>query len=335
MERRAFLGGSIGLLVMPLGAGAQRAGRIRTVGILFHSSPISDMTGSAPRHPYLRAFMQGLREQGYVEGESIRIERRTAEGHPERLPALAAELAGLNVDVIVTTTMATIEAARRATNTVPIVMASGPPDSVESGLVASLARPSGNITGLTLSAGWAIAGKRLQLLKEAAPLISRVAVFHSGTNPQWPALWEPARAAATALGLTLRFTKADKPDDFPRAFAAVTDARADALLVSETAETFVRQRMLIDFAARHRLPAIYAYTDSVKAGGLMGYGTDYVDLFRRAAGHVVKILKGVRPAELPVEQPTKFELVINLKTAKALDLTIPRAVLVRADQLIE
>ena len=335
MERRAFLGGAIALLATPFGAGAQQPGGVPTVGILFHSSPVSDMMGPAPRHPYLRGFMQGLREQAYVEGESIRIERRTAEGHPERLPALAAELVRLKVAVIVTTTMATIEAARRATTTVPIVMASGPPDPVQTGLVASLARPSGNITGLSLSTGWAIAGKRLELLKQAAPQISRVAVLHSATDPQWPALWEPARAAATALGLALLFAKVDEPDDFPRAFAAVTQVRADALLVSETAETFVRQRLLIDFAARHRLPAIYGYTDSVKAGGLMGYGTDYVDLFRRAAGHVVRILKGAKPGDLPVEQPTKFELVVNVKTAKALGVTIPQALLLRADQVIE
>ena len=335
MRRRAFLVGVGAALAGPRGARAQQAGRIPTIGILFHSSPISDMTGAAPRHPYLKAFVEGLREQGYVEGASIRIERRTAEGHPERLPALAAELVGLNLDVIVTTTMATIEAARRATNTVPIVMASGPPDPVAAGLVASLARPTGNITGLTLSTGWAIAGKRLELLRAAAPRISRIAVLHSWTDPQWPALWEPARAAATALGLTLRFAKVDEPDDLARAFAFVTEARVDALLVGETSETFVRQRLLVDFAARHRLPTIYAYTDSVRAGGLMGYGVDYADLFRRAAGHVVRILKGARPGDLPVEQPTKFELAINLKTARRLGLTIPQSLLLRVDQVIE
>lgn len=335
MERRAFLGGAIAWLVAPLAASPQPAGGAPAVGILFHSSPLSDMTGPEPRHPYLRGFMQGLRELGYVEGESIRIERRTADGHPERLPALAAELVGLKVAAIVTTTLATIDAARQATNTVPIVMASGPPDPVQSGLVTSLARPSGTITGLTLSTGWAIAGKRLELLKEAAPRISRVAVLHSGAQPEGTALWEPVRAAATALGLALLFTKVDGPDDFPRAFAAITEARADALLVNETAETFVRQRLLVDFAARHRLPAIYGYTDSVKAGGLMGYGTDYVDLFRRAAAYVVKILKGARPGELPIEQPTKFTLAVNLRTARALGLTIPPSVLLRADQVIE
>jgi len=323
------------LLTAPLAAQAQQAGGIPSVGILFHSSPVSDMTGSDPRHPYLKGFIQGLREQGYVEGKSVRIERRSAEGRPDRLPALAAELAGLKVDVIVTTTLATIEAARRATNTIPIVMASGPPDPVQSGLVASLARPSGNITGLTLSTSWAMAGKRLELLKEAAPRVSRVAVLHSGTDPQWPALWEPVQAAARALGLALLFAKVDEPDDFPRAFAAATQAKADALLVSETAETFVRQRLVIDFAARHRLPAIYAYTDSVQAGGLMGYGTDYVDLFRRAATHVARILKGARPGDLPVEQPIKFALAINLKTAEALGLTLPPTLLLRTDRLIE
>ena len=332
-DRRAFLAGSIAWLAAPLGVGAQQAGGLPRVGILFHSSPVSDMTGSEPRHPYLKGLIQGLRELGYVEGESIRIERRTAEGHLERLPALPAELVGLNVAMIVTTTLATIEVARRATSTVPIVMASGPPDPVQSGLVASLARPSGNITGLSLSAGWAIAGKRLELLKEAAPRISRVAVLHGGAQPGWTAPWEPARAAAGALGLALLFTKVDEPDDFARAFAAVTEARADALLVSETAETFVRQRLLVDFAARRQLPAIYAYTDSVKSGGLMGYGTDYVDLFRRAATYVVKILKGARTGELPIEQPTRFHLAVNMRTARALGLTVPPTVLLRADQV--
>ena len=334
-DRRTFLAGSMAALARPLAAWAQQARQIPTVGILFHSSPVADMTGAEPRHPYLRGFMQGLRELGYVEGNGIRIERRTAEGHPERLPALAAELVGLKVAVIVTTTLATIEAARRATSTIPIVMASGPPDPAQSGLVASLARPSGNLTGLSLSTGYAIAGKRLDLLKEAAPRISRVGVLSSQTDPQWPALWEPARAAATALGLTLLFAKIDEPDDFPRAFAAITGARADALLVSETAETFVRQHLIIDFAAKHRMPAVYAYTDSVKAGGLMGYGTDYVDLFRRAATYVARILKGARPGELPIEQPTKFLLAVNMRTARALGLTIPPSLLLRAEQVVD
>ena len=279
---------------------------------------------------------QGLRDLGYVEGRNVVIEIRDAEGEAERLPALAAELVALKVDVIVAPNTPQALAAKQATRTLPIVF-SFVADPVASGLVTSLARPGGNVTGLS-SLTPELVGKRLELLTQAVPGVSRVAV-----------LWQPgfqgertekdmlkgADVAARALGVRLQFVEAQGPADFDRAFSDMTRARAGALTVLGSTMFISERRRLVDLAAKNRLPAVYARREYVDAGGLMSYGSNIADLFRRAATYVDKILKGAKPADLPVEQPTKFELVINLKTAKALGLTIPPSLLGRADQVIE
>ncbi len=282
------------------------------------------------------AFRQGLRDLGYVEGRDIVIEFRSAEGKLERFPALAAELVALKVDVIVAANTSAALAAKQATTTVPIVFA-GPTDPVTSGLVTSLARPGGNVTGLSNLVP-ELVGKWLELLKQAVSGVSRVA-----------ALWQPgglgertekdiltrAEVAGRALGVRLQFVEARGPGDFDRAFSDMTKARAGALTVLPSGMFINERNRLVDLAAKNRLPAVYPWREFIDAGGLMAYGPNLPDLFRRAATYVDKILKGARPADLPVEQPTKFELVINMKTAKALGLTIPQSLLGRADQVIQ
>jgi len=287
--------------------------------------------------PHVReAFLQGLRDLGYVEGRNVVIEYRDAEGKSERFPALAAELVALKVDVIVAPGTPAALAAKQATRTLPIVFPIAG-DPVTSGLVTSLARPGGNVTGLSILDP-DLVGKCLEQLKQAVPGVSGVAV-----------LWQPgglgertdkdmlkgAEVAARALGVRLQFVEARGPADFDRAFSEMTRARAGALTVLPSTMFLHERRRLVDLAARNRLPAVYPWREAVDAGGLMAYGANIADLFRRAATYVDKILKGAKPADLPVEQPTKFELVINLKTAKALGLTIPQSVLGRADQVIE
>jgi putative ABC transport system substrate-binding protein len=284
----------------------------------------------------LEAFRQGLRDLGYVEGRTLVIEYRSAEGKPERLPALAAELVALKVDVIVAGNTLGALAAKQATRTLPIVFPVAV-DPVQSGLVTSLARPGGNVTGLSFF-GPELVGKCLEQLKQAVPGVSLVAV-----------LWQPgglgertekdmrkgAEIAAPALGVRLHFVEARGREDFDRAFSEMTRARAGALTVLASVMFVNERRRLVDLAAKNRLPAVYAQREFVDAGGLMSYGADVADLFRRAATYVDKILKGAKPGDLPIEQPTKFELLINLKTAKALGLTIPPSLLLQADQVIE
>ena len=311
---------ALGLLAAPLAAEAQQAAKVARIGYLATNLAAS---------PHLReAFRQGLRDLGYVEGRNVVIEYRDAEGKLERLPALAAELVALKVDVIVAAGTPAALAAKQATRTLPIVFAAAA-DPVTSGLVTSLARPGGNVTGLS-SLAPELVGKRLELLKQAVPGVSRVAV-----------LWQPgalgertekdmlkgAEVAARALGVRLQFVEARGPADFDRAFSDMTRARAGALTVLPSTMFFSERRRLVDLAAKNRLPAVYPLREFVDAGGLMSYGPNLADLFRRAATYVDKILKGAKPADLPVEQPTKFELVINLKTAKALGLTIPPSLL--------
>jgi putative ABC transport system substrate-binding protein len=298
MERRTFMAMLTGgLVAAPLTAEAQQAAKIARVGILGASPPAS---------PRLEAFLQGLRDLGYVEGRNIVIEYRNHEGKVERLPALAAELVALKVDVIVAAHTGAALAAKQATRTLPIVFAAAA-DPVTSGLVTSLARPGGNVTGL------------------------------SGLAPELVGkdMLKAAEGAARALGVRLQFVEARGPADFDRAFSDMTRARAGALTVLTSVMFTTERRRLVDLAAKSRLPAVYPQRDSVDAGGLMSYGPNGPDLFRRAATYVDKILKGAKPADLPVEQPTKFELVINLKTAKALGLTIPQSVLGRADEVIQ
>jgi putative ABC transport system substrate-binding protein len=281
-------------------------------------------------------FRQGMRDLGYVEGRNFVLEFRDAEGKLERLPALAAELVALKVDVIMVGGTLAALAAKQATTTIPIVFASAV-DPVADGLVTSLARPGGNVTGLSALAP-ELAGKRLELLKQAVPGVGRVAV-----------LWQPggfgertvndlrreADVAARALGVRLQFFEARGPDDFDRAFSDMANARASATTLLGGTMFLIERRRLVDLAAKNRLPAVYGLREYVDAGGLMSYGPNNADLFRRAATYVVKILKGAKPGDLPVEQPTKFELVINLKTAKALGITIPQSVLGRADEVIQ
>jgi putative ABC transport system substrate-binding protein len=326
VERRAFVAGTVAFVGAPVAAEAQQTAKIARIGWL------GDRPAAGPR---LEAFFQGLRDLGYVEGRNVVIEYRYAEGKSERYPALAAELVAHKVDVIVAANILAALAAKQATRTFPIVFV-GAGDPVTSGLVTSLARPGGNVTGLS-SLAPELVGKRLELLKQAIPGITRVAV-----------LWQPgdgertekdmlkgAEVAARALGVLPQFVEARGPADFDRAFSDMTRARAGALTVFGSAIFNNERRRLVDLAAKHRLPAVYTSRDSVDAGGLMSYGPNVPDLWRRAATYLDKILKGAKPADLPVEQPTKFELVINVKTANALGLTIPSSVLARADEVIQ
>jgi putative ABC transport system substrate-binding protein len=329
MERRTFMvmltGGTV---IAPFAAEAQQADKVARIGYL---------ATNLAANPHLHeAFRQGLRDLGYVEGRNVVIEYRDAEGKLERLPVLAAELVALKIDVIFAPNTPSALAAKQATRTLPIVFAIAA-DPVTDGLVTSLARPGGNVTGLS-SLAPELVGKRLEQLKQAVPGVSRVAV-----------LWQPgavgertekdmlkgAEAAARALGVQLQVVEARGPADIDRAFSDMTRVRAGALTSLGGPMFFNERRRLVDLAAKNRLPAVYPQREFVDAGGLMAYGPNLADVFRRAATYVDKILKGAKPADLPVEQPTKFELVINLKTAKALGLTIPPSVLGRADQVIQ
>jgi putative ABC transport system substrate-binding protein len=328
VTRRAFLGTLTGsLLTARLAAQGQQAGKVPRIGYL---------ALNPAANPHLHeAFRQGLRDLGYVEGRNVVIEYRDAEGKPERLPALAAELVALKVDVLVAQPTVAALAAKQATRTLPIVFPVAEP--VTSGLVTTLARPGGNITGLS-SLAPEMAGKGLELLNQAVPEVSRVAVlwdpgaFPEGTTKE---LRKEVEVAARRLGVRLQFIEARGPEDFDRAFSEMTRARAGALIVLGGSMFFSQRRRLVGLAAKNGLPVVYPARESVEAGGLMAYGPSVPDLFRRAATYVDKILKGAKPGDLPVEQPTKFELVINLKTATALGLTIPPSLLQRADQVIE
>jgi len=319
----------LSLTLATLAVGAQSAGKVWRIGIL-SNVPLTDPEGAR----LWGAFIQGLRDLGYVEGQNITIEHRSSEGKFERLPDLAAELVRLKVDVIVTPALHNALAAKQATRTIPIVMASSG-DPVGSGLVASLARPGGNVTGLS-ALGFEIVGKQLELLKEIVPRVSRVAVLGNPTSQEVYPLWlGQVKVAARSLGVQLQILEARGPDDFEKAFAAMTRERAGALFVLGDGMFLLHRTRIAELAAKHRLPAMYPVRGFVDAGGLIVYGPSPRDNFRRAATYVDRILKGAKPADLPVEQPTKFELVINLKTATALGLTIPQSLLIRADQVIE
>jgi len=317
-----------GLLAAPLAAQAQQAAKVPRIGYL----PFNLATS-----PYvLEAFRQGLRDLGYVEGRNLVIEYRDAAGKPERLPALAAELVALKVDVIVAAGTPQPLAAKQATRTIPIVFA-GAADPVASGLVTSLARPGGNVTGLSLLLP-ELVGKTLEQLKQAIPGVNRVAVLWQlgglGERTEKDLL-KGAEAAGRALGVRLQFVEARRPADFDRAFSDMTKARSDALTMLGSNMFLIERRRLVALAAKNRLPAVYPLREWVDVGGLMAYGPSFPEVYRRTATYVDKILKGAKPADLPIEQPTKFELVINLKTAKALGLTIPQSLLQRADEVIE
>jgi putative ABC transport system substrate-binding protein len=325
--RSTFLGTLAGgLLAAPFTAEAQPAGKVSRIGYLSASSSTSN-----PR--ILEAFRQGLRDLGWVESQNLVIEYRWAEGRFDRLADLAAELVRLKVDLIVAAPAPPALAAKKATGTIPIAFM-GAGDPVGQGLVASLARPGGNVTGLSYGVGSTILAKDLELLKEAVPKVRRVAVLFNPASPT-ASITSEVKDAARSLGLQLQLVEARGPGEFDGAFAAMARERVGALFVVQDPAFIPQRARLADLAAKNRLPTILTQGEDAEAGGLMSYGPKLSDLWRRAATYVDKILKGAKPADLPVEQPTKFELVINLKTAKALGLTISPSLLQRADEMIQ
>jgi putative tryptophan/tyrosine transport system substrate-binding protein len=319
---------ALGLTLAPLAAEAQPAGKVARIGCLLGAA--REQTSGL-----VNAFEDGLRDLGYVPGQNVVIEDRFADGKLERLPQFAQDLVRLKVDVIVTGSNMHVIAAKQATTTIPIVMVYVL-DPVGAGLVANVSRPGGNVTGLSQDVGAEISGKRLALLKELVPKLSRVAVLvNAGLPGPTPATLKAMEAPARTLGVTVVRFDARGPGDLEGVFAAVTRARSDALVVTGGPVHFNMRTQVAQLALRHRLPSISPTTEDVEAGGLMSYGASLNDQWRRAAAYVDKILKGAQPGDLPVEQPTKFELVINLKTAKALGLTIPQTLLLQAERVIE
>jgi len=328
MNRRAFVGTlTLATLARPRAAPAQPARKVYRIGIL-GGGTTADMIGPQPPNPSTSAFLRGLRELGYVYGEHFVTEPRATEGRPERFPSLAAELVRLQVDVIVSGLG--LAALKQATSTIPIVMTAAS-DPVGSGYVQSLGRPGGNFTGLSLQS-IDTTGKRLELLKELVPPAASVAVLWDRSSLPY---WQATEAAARARGWRLVSLEIRSWGEIEPAFRAATDARAGAVLVFASGLLFHQARRLAELAARSRLPAMYELRQYVEAGGLISYGADINEIWRRGAVFVDKILKGVKPADLPVEQPSKFELVVNLRAAKALGLTIPPPLLLRADEVIE
>jgi putative ABC transport system substrate-binding protein len=329
MDRRAFIGSlALVILAMPRGAAAQSARKVYRIGIL-SVGPTTSLVGPKPQSASAIAFLRGMGELGYVYGQHFVTESRGTEGKPERAVILAAELVPLQLDVIVAAGP-TLSALKQATTTIPIVMAAAS-DPVGSGYVQSLGHPGGNFTGLSLQAT-ETTGKRLELLKEIVPGSAPVAVIW---NRSGVADWSAAQAAARERGWKLLSLEIRDADEFKTALSAATEARAGAVLVFAASILFPHARRVAELAAVSRLPAIYDLRPYVEAGGLISYGPNIIDIWRRSAVYVDKILKGATPADLPIEQPTKFELVINLKTAKALGLTIPQSLLLRADEVIQ
>jgi len=315
---------TLSLLAAPLATEAQPPGKVYRIGYLAPDSP--------PAHLW-EALLDGLRERGYLEGRNLVFERRFSEGQAERFPELAAELVRLRVDCIIVPTTPAALAAKHATQTIPIVFTSSL-DPVGAGLVASLARPGGNLTGLS-AFGPELSGKRLELLKEVVPAMTRVAVLCNAANPANAAVWQETQAAARTLGLQLHAQDVRGSKDLEGAFARTAQVRPEALLVLGDTLLGMYEQQIAEFAAQHHLPSMFVRRESVMAGGLMSYASSLPARYRRAVDYVDKILKGTKPADLPVEQPTKFELVINLKTAQALGITIPPTLLFRADEVIQ
>jgi putative ABC transport system substrate-binding protein len=325
MRRRDFIKGIVGsAAVWPLAARAQQTGKMRVIGVLSPGSEASTVN-------FL--FFDALAELGWIEAKNVVFERRYAENLLERLPELAAELVRLNVDVIVGFGTPAPLAAKRTTTTIPIVMTAAG-DPLGSGLVASLARPGGNVTGMSLMVP-DLGGKRLELLKELLPRLARVAVLWNAANPYPARVFKEVQAAGRTLGIEVQSLEVRDPDDFDGAFQTVQRQHPDALMTVEDPLTFNYRKRIADFALGQLLPTLHGFKEDVAAGALMSYGANLADLFRRAAGYVDLILKGAKPADLPVQQPTEFELVINLKTAKALGITIPPSLLARANEVIE
>jgi putative ABC transport system substrate-binding protein len=316
---------ALALLVTPLAAAALLPTTVHRIGFLWNSSP-------SLTHHFLEAFRHGLHERGYVEGTHFTIESRYAEGDPTRLPGLAAELVGLPVAVIVTSGSQAIQAVKQATSTIPVVIAASS-DPVEMGFVTSLARPGENLTGLSLSAP-ELSGKRLELLKEAVPAITHIAVLVNPANPSTAAHLRETQRAAQALQVQLHLAEVRGPHELDHAFSAIRRVPADALIVLVDPMFMQQRARLVELTAMSRLPAMYGFREDVEMGALMAYGPSFPDLFRRAATYVDKILKGAKPGDLPVEQPTKYELILNLKTAKELGITLPPTLLILADEVI-
>ena len=325
MDRRTFIGRVAGgLLAAPLAARAQQMGKVYRIGIL-------ETIPAARNAANFDALRRGLRDLGYVEGRNLVIEYRSADGRPERFPGLASELVRLNVDLLVTRGTPAARAAKDATTTIPVVMATmGDPRAI----VASFAQPGGNVTGVT-TFSTELSAKRVQLLKELVPNFSRVGLLHNMGNPAVPPEWEETMSAARSLGLQAELLDVRSEGDLGRAFELAVRQRVDGLVIGADGLTQMHQQTIVDWVARNRLPAVYPAREFVEAGGLIAYAVNYPDLYFRFATFVDKIFKGAKPGELPVEQPTKFELVINLKTAKALGLNLPLPLLGLADEVIE
>jgi len=317
---------AVAIISTPLAAEAQQTGKVWRIGVL-------ETTSVALNAANLEAFRQGLRELGYVERQNYAIEYRSADGRPERFPDLATELVRLKVDLILTRGTPAALAAKSASQTIPVVMAASG-DPVGSGLVASLGRPGGNVTGLSLF-NVEIYAKRVELLRELVPRLTRIAGLFNMSNPVLPLQWKEVERAARSLGIQPQLLDVRRPEDLQRLFDAAAKQRAQALIVGLDGVTQGNLRPIAELAAKQRLPSMYAEKAYAAVGGLITYGASDFHMYQRAAAFVDRIFKGAKPADLPVEQPTKFELVINLKTAKALGLTIPQSLLIRADQIIE
>ena len=326
MKRREFITLLGGAAAWPLAARAQRAGKVWRIGVLEATSQVLNAAN-------FDALRHGLRDLGYVEGQNLVIDYRSADGRAERFPDLAAALVRLNVDVIVTRGTPAVQAAKDATTMIPVVMAASG-DPLGTGVIAGLAHPGANVTGLSAFTR-ELLGKRLELLKEAVAGISRVAFLHNLENPVARTQSEEMKSAGHSLGFEPVLVDVRKPDDMERAFDAAVAQRADALVVGNDTVTHANRRLVVELAAKNGLPAMYLAREFVDDGGLMTYGPSYSDLYRRAATFIDKIFRGAKPTDLPIEQPTKFELVINLKTAKALGVKISEAFLLRADEVIE
>jgi ABC-type uncharacterized transport system substrate-binding protein len=328
MKRREFITFIGGAAVWPVVARAQQTGKLPRIGMLLPNTP-----AIAARNPRIQAFLQGLRDLGWNDEKNMAIEWRLAEGQLQRLPALAAELVNIKVDVIIAASAPAAKAAKEATSTVPIVILD-PGDPVGTGLVRSLARPGGNVTGVT-SIAPDLAAKRLALLKEAVPAITSVAILFNAAIPPAEIAMTELRVAALAMNLRIQPVPIQGPTGLAEAFSKITNEQASGLVVFPDPLTFSNQEAITKFALANKIPALFGAKEFVDDGGLMSYGPSYPGMFRRGAYYVDRILKGTKPADLPVEQPTKFELVINIKTAKALGLTVPPTLLARADQMIE
>ena len=333
MQRREFILALVGLLGAPLVAEAQPAEKEYRVALIVTTTRMAEMAGPDPPHPVTRGLVHELRALGYVEGRNLLFERRSGEGHPERFPAIVAELVRMKMDVIVAGgSSILVQRVKEGAGNIPIVML-GVAQPVELGFVTSLARPGGNVTGLSYDVDPETESKRLQLLKEAIPKLSRVAYL--ATKEDWnQQIGRAIRRAAPSLAIELLHAE-HTPGDIDATLAALARQRPDALIASLSGPSYAQREQIVEFSLKARLPLSYPFLEAAEIGAFMTYGISLFDMARRAATYVDKILKGARPADLPVEQPTKFELVINLKTAKALGLTIPPSLRLRADQVIE